>query len=249
MKFSIASDLHLEFGDIILNNDDEADLLILAGDICHISNVHYNFFEHISSQFKHIIYVPGNHEYYEGDLVWSLKHLRKQLSKFENIHILENQTFEMNGIKFIGCTLWTDLNRRNPITIQTVSSLMNDFKFIKVNHTQFTPSFWYTMYEYSLKFLTQEIKKNDKSVVITHYAPSKLSIHERHKDLDLNHAYFTELLHTIFYDCNNIKYWIHGHTHDPMDYAVNNIRVVTNPRGYHGYEKISSDYKLKTYEI
>jgi len=33
MKIAICSDLHLEFGDIILKNEESADVLILGGDI------------------------------------------------------------------------------------------------------------------------------------------------------------------------------------------------------------------------
>jgi predicted phosphodiesterase len=65
MKVGIVSDLHLEFGYLHLYNTNDIDVLILAGDICHIENSYIDFFEEISGEFPLILYVLGNHEYYE----------------------------------------------------------------------------------------------------------------------------------------------------------------------------------------
>ena len=145
MKIALCSDLHLEFETIELKNTENADVLILAGDICVASSLmpdnkclegtasdtYHKFFQQVTGEFKNVIYIAGNHEHYHGDFKNTTKELRKHLKYMDNLHILDNNTCHLDGVCFIGCTLWTDLNKEDPMTIENIKSLMNDFRIIK----------------------------------------------------------------------------------------------------------------------
>ena len=103
MKLAIASDVHLEFGDCILKNDENADVLILAGDIMtaltlrmpsphSVADRFRNFLKRCSFQFPQTIYIPGNHEFYHGRLLDTPQILRRECNKFDNIKFLDRET-------------------------------------------------------------------------------------------------------------------------------------------------------------
>jgi len=142
MKIALASDVHLEFGTIELTNDQSADVLVLAGDICVANDFvsprghrqeqaqrYREFFDQVCQEFPHVVYILGNHEHYHGDAAKSLSILREHLD-YPNLHILEKAVWRHQGHTFIGGTLWTDMNRSDPITLMHVKSAMNDFRGI-----------------------------------------------------------------------------------------------------------------------
>lgn len=153
MKISIASDLHLEFGDIELRNQDQAQVLILSGDILvaqdltqvdphqtlgpeYRNNRLHRFMQQVSAEFEHVIYVMGNHEHYHGDFAQTHQHLCTCLAYLPNIHVLERQRVDIDGVTFIGGTLWTDMNRRDPLTLYHMTSMMNDFRCVNNSRRQ-----------------------------------------------------------------------------------------------------------------
>jgi UDP-2,3-diacylglucosamine pyrophosphatase LpxH len=140
MRVALASDLHLEFGDLIMKNDQNADVLLLAGDICVAKELPYtdskyydrfhDFFSRCAFQFKDVIYISGNHEHYHGAYDETYNILRTQLAKHTNIHILNNEHITIGDTLFFGGTLWTDFNKEDPKTMGTIRSMMNDFRII-----------------------------------------------------------------------------------------------------------------------
>ena len=147
MKIAIASDVHLEFGDLILKNEENADVLILSGDICVASDFrdpdvysmvqggktqrYIDFFTRCAFQFPKVIYVVGNHEHYHGDFAETFTILRKYLGHIENLHILDKEHVIVDGVTFIGGTLWTDMNAQDPVTLAHIRGVMNDFRIIQ----------------------------------------------------------------------------------------------------------------------
>jgi predicted phosphodiesterase len=142
MKFALASDIHLEFGGIELNNTEGADVLVLSGDICvakHLvspesirnSKDWMKFFEQCSKEFKNVIYIMGNHEHYHGDFANSYDLLCSALSVFPNIHVMEKEFVSFNGVTFICGTLWTDMNKEDPHTLYSIKGYMNDYRIIE----------------------------------------------------------------------------------------------------------------------
>ena len=141
MKIALASDIHLEFGGITFYNIEGADVLVLAGDICvakhfvdgrptymqTLAKEYREFFDHVCREFPHIVYILGNHEFYNGDIKHTYNILKEHLD-YGNLHILEKETWTHQGHTFIGGTLWTDMNRLDPLTLMHTQGSMNDFR-------------------------------------------------------------------------------------------------------------------------
>jgi len=141
MKIALASDVHLEFGPITLDNTEGADVLVLAGDICvakhfvdgrptyvqHLAKEYRAFFDHVCREFEHVVYIMGNHEHYSGDVAHTYNILREHLD-YSNLHILEKETWQHQGHTFVCGTLWTDMNRSDPLTLSYTRTAMNDFR-------------------------------------------------------------------------------------------------------------------------
>ena len=147
MKIAICSDIHLEFGAISLENTENAEVLILSGDICvakdildrdpyetrfddKSSRIHL-FFQECCARFKHVVYISGNHEHYHGDFAETFKIFRERLGYLVNLHILDKESVLINDVMFIGGTLWTDMNKEDGITLMHMKSMMNDFRTVK----------------------------------------------------------------------------------------------------------------------
>ena len=148
MKIALASDVHLEFGPLEINNNDAADVLILSGDICvacdlsdrdvhnllgeHTkSHRYHNFFEYCAAQFDHVIYIAGNHEHYNGDYATSISHLKSKLSYLKNLHVMEKESITLGDTTFVCGTLWTDMNKEDPRTLSSIRGMMNDYRVIR----------------------------------------------------------------------------------------------------------------------
>lgn len=273
MKIAVASDIHLEFGPITLTNQENADVLILSGDICvaadlHADDVYENqrnqrsnnlrsFFENCCKEFKDVLYVMGNHEYYHGDYAYVIKHFQDNLeSTLPNLHIMDNSVLKIDDITFIGGSLWTDMNREDPITINTALAYMNDYRQIRNSlynvNGKFLPQDTIVEHKEMLRLIEETIaasKPEDKFVVVGHHAPSKFSTHPRYKDdYHINGCYSSNLDEFIL-DNRQIKLWTHGHTHNPFDYMIGTTRVVCNPRGYDGYEDQADRFNLKYVDV
>lgn len=130
----------MEFGNIELNNDQQADVLILAGDICTAKVFKHKpkeraevrrFFENCAFLFKHVIYVMGNHEHYDYDIAHTYDLLKYELSPLVNVHLLEKESITIDDVTFIGGTLWTNMNQGDSLTMWHCGQAMNDFKLIK----------------------------------------------------------------------------------------------------------------------
>jgi len=270
MKISICSDIHLEFGPIELKNTNGADVLVLSGDICVSkdlyefdesakelgtsfpkSDAYHSFFQNCCKEFKHVIYVAGNHEHYHGDYATTMSNLKEQLGYLVNLHVLDKESVVLDGVPFFGGTLWTDMNKEDPLTLHSISGMMNDFRIIKNGTLRFTPNHavedhkaYLTQLNVFLNtFGTQEV------VVVGHHAPSRQSTHPRYAREDLMNGGYSSSLENLILDNPNIKLWTHGHTHEDFDYMIGSTRIVCNPRGYINYEDRADEFELKTVEI
>lgn len=242
MRIQIISDLHQEFGltELTFSN---ADLVVLAGDV----NLGIKGIEWIKSAIKDkpVIYVLGNHEYYNGSYPKTLNKI-KALSENTYIHVLENQSIEIEGITFHGATLWTDFSLfGNPRQYGIIcQGRMNDYKKIRrdPSYSKLRTIDTYRMHNESLNWLDKSLKDNkDKlNVVVTHHAPSIKSIPDEFKDDPVSSAYASDLEEFILE--HQPKLWIHGHIHKPARYMIGETEVICNPHGYiidiyNGYEK------------
>lgn len=250
MKIKIVSDLHLEFSDIEIQNNEDCDVLILAGDILVASKLDKpeseygirfrSFLKKASEAFPHVIYVAGNHEFYDsGRFFQTIDDLREHCSlNYNNVYFLERDTKIIDDVVFVGGTLWTDMNKYDPLTLHAVRDMMNDYRAIKNDRNGFIPlkpadtCERHRMTRDYIKLIADE-HKDKRCVVVGHHTPSFQSCHEQYKtDYLMNGAYHSDLTEIMF-DRPQIKLWVHGHTHHCFDYMVGETRVICNPRGYH----------------
>lgn len=270
MKVALVSDLHLEFADLEIKNTESADVLVLAGDILTAQELHdfpaedeptiqingmtrrdkakmyRDFLQRCSQEFKHVLYIAGNHEFYNGKWAQTITTLRNECAKFPNVHFMENDTVVLDDITFVGGTLWTDMNRGDPLTKQIVESSMNDYRTIRVEsrgYGRLRPDDTLGRHVQTLDYIRKTVDGDPtkKYFVVGHHAPSKLSTKPRYeKDVHINGAYSSELSEFIL-DRPQILVWVHGHCHDNFSYTIGETRIHCNPRGYVGYERSTQE--------
>jgi predicted phosphodiesterase len=267
MKIKLVSDLHLEFSDVQIPND-ECDVLILAGDIMIAQDLHdhpepanvvdqhaifkgegagyrqrnaqryRDFLKRSSFEFPHVIYVAGNHEFYNGKFHAGIDYLRAECSRYPNVHFLERDTKTIDDVVFVGGTLWTDMNKYDPLTLHAVRDMMNDFRVIRNDQKGYTalkPADVAHRHRDTLDYfrLVLDQNRDRRCVVVGHHGPSFLSVNEKYRnEYIMNGAYHSDLSEFIL-DRPQIQLWVHGHTHHPFDYQIGETRIVCNPRGYH----------------
>lgn len=280
MKFSLASDVHLEFGYLDLTNEEGSDVLVLAGDIfvahdfkikTKKADIYRRFIEEVTGRYGHVVYIMGNHEHYHGDYAKTADVIREEFKYFNNLKFLDNTFADICDVRFIGGTLWTDLNKGDPLTIEQVKRTMNEYHLVENSNNQVS---YRVPYETGVSFKSRSSRFNPidgfedhkkclatisevmnayqddkKVVVVTHHLPTFESVpHEYRREYHGNGAYASDLSDFIL-DRPRIKYWIHGHTHDACDYMIGDTRVICNPRGYIGYERVANNFKIKQYEV
>ena len=277
MKIAVCSDLHLEFVQIELKNTEGADVLILSGDIMiaedlsrhpgdagpyapidshrYVSAMRFReFLAQVNHEFPRVIYIAGNHEFYGNKWLQTLDILRNTMVDYKNIFFLEREVLKVDDITFIGGTLWTDMNKGDPLTLHATRDMMNDYRTIvndEKGYTKLKPADTVFRHRETLAYIRSVVaeKHDEKFVVVGHHAPSKLSTHPRYaNDEIMNGAYSSDLSEFIM-DHPQIKLWTHGHTHEPFDYVVGETRIVCNPRGYARYEESANNFVLKFLDV
>ena len=268
-RIAFKSDIHLEFFNDkekvkrVLNYLPEGtEYLVLAGDI-GTSPTHWAWIcNSILAKYpdlKKIIGVFGNHEYYKQMFTVGLEATEQTFimacidEKWrDKVVLLERGMFYADdNIVFLGTTMWTTFNHRDPVIMNMAQFGMNDYRrILRVDENPVggvpegtTPKTvintdWIAgRCEGNKHWLTDAVYENigfgKKIVVVTHHAPSLQSSHPRFKGEAMNFAY-AEPMESLM--AAGVTLWIHGHCHDSSDYMVDNCRVVANPYGYHGYE-------------
>jgi predicted phosphodiesterase len=236
----VFSDLHLEFGLTMIKkcakicSNNPAKYTILAGDITNFKKRQQNLTlltSEIRPYTQKIIYVLGNHEYYELDDGGGVHH-SKVKDKYNkicddlDIILLENESLETDDFVFYGATMWSKVD-------ETAFKRMND---------QYSFSCYQdvlNIHDESKSKLEQFVKKYNNAkplVVITHHLPSfSLIDKEYEKFKSLNTAFASELDHLIK---DPISYWIYGHTHKPNESIINDVKMICNPSGYPNETKL-----------
>ena len=234
MKIRLLSDLHTEFRlpykTHQMSEYRGEDVLVLAGDIASGATNTKDVIKHFLDQgFPHIVYLPGNHEYYGS----SIKHFDDKMLDFaettRGVHFLRPGQVEIAGVLFCGGTLWTNF-MDNPISQSVCGRAINDFRQI----TNFKTRDAYDLYYKHLDYIKQSYEqRGDKPVVVvTHFLPARECIAPRWRGSDLLNDYFANDLGSWIAEMQNTT-WLFGHTHDAVDLQLGNTRVVANPHGYY----------------
>jgi len=224
MRVHVLSDLHLEFSGFEPEVDD-ADLVVLAGDIHTLTRG----VKWASEAFNcDVVYVMGNHEFYSGHFERTLEKARECAAP--HVHVLENESFIRNGVRFLGTTSWTDFALTgDPVAASfTAWREMNDFKKIRIgdSYRKLRPADVIQRNRIAHDWLAAELEKpfDGKTVVVTHHAPLANTVGEDH----LSAAYANNWPTLVA----KAHAWIFGHTHEAVDDEFYGCRVISNPRGY-----------------
>lgn len=251
MKIKLLSDLHVDVRPIRVHysEEDKDDIVILPGDLapCY----HERFGSTLRALCKHVkmvLFVPGNHEFYGGEISGDREFIAKYEDAIDNLLILDNKSVVIDDVKFIGSTLWTDMNRSNYFTMHSCKQMMNDFYVICNIDNVLVPEDTVTMFNENIDYIRAELAVStcDKNIVITHHAPSYASIVPKFAGSIINGAFASELSHMIL--DSKINYWVHGHMHSKIDYMIGDTRVLCNPRGYNDIENPDFDLNF-SFEI
>lgn len=242
MRLLVISDLHLEFGPFTFPSPLPAfDVAVFAGDVSKSITAAVEWMQSERKQVLRdcpIVYVPGNHEFYGSEMKSALAHGRAA-AELANVNLLARQSVVIDGVRFIGCILWTDyrLLSKPKISMVIAGQELNDHRLIRYreddgHYSRFMP--WHAAAEHrlDLAFIRSELgtQHNGPTVLVTHHAPHPGSVQPRHQGSSLSPAFVSDLSALI--EEYQPELWIHGHDHGSHDYRVGRTRVLANQAGY-----------------
>ncbi len=232
MKIQVLSDLHIEFADYETPSVD-ADLIVLAGDI----GVRMSGLRYAKSLPRPVVYTAGNHEYYGAALPHLTEKLRREADG-TNVTFLENAQAVIDGVRFLGCTLWSDFSilgtERRQLAMWEAQQQMTDYRRVRLSpmFRRLRPSDTVSLHRTSVRWLERALatRFSGPTVVVTHHAPTSRSLDPDYLPDYLTGAYVSDLDDLIAR--SDISVWIHGHTHHCVDFVHENTRILGNQRGY-----------------
>lgn len=235
------SDIHLEISPYYVPpmQGDEDTVMILSGDICtahSLNDTVYQFFDSLK-KFKAVVYIPGNHEYYREHIDKADLKIKEwlKINNFNNVHYLNMNSIIIDDVAFVGATLWTDINKGDPLSKIQVENGLNDYRVIRAaGYQKLRGNDTICKHMLHKSYLFDEIQRLRpevrRTVAVTHHAPSEMSVHPRFKGNVLNAAYFSNLEDEVM--DKGADYHFHGHMHDNFQYMIGATKVICNPRGY-----------------
>lgn len=251
ISIHLISDTHLE-PPMLSKEDEEAiiknsegELLILAGDIGDsYSEPYRRFLITTKNSYKHVILVPGNHEYYtdgKRDMIVVKEHLRRLCEEL-GIILLDNSEVVIKGVKFIGSTCW-------PLVPEEQFKVLKREGYglvtrISDNSHRLDYSDFKRLHDRDVAFLKDAIDKNKekKCVIITHYPPSLYMLdsayeHSPHVALHYNRGLIEEVAKIS--GQAGVKLWCCGHCHNSKRYWTKSGSVLLAANCFEGghYDK------------
>lgn len=236
MKIQYMSDLHMEFqgNSRYLKNNElsvTGDVLVLAGDIFYLKDKVApltKFWKWASENYRQVLIVPGNHEYYNYSDVME-RGLQWRWMFRENVGYYQNQVVRVNDIDFVLSTLWS---RINPDDEYFVWKCMNDFHQIKFGGKLLQVDDFSLMHETCIGFIRKSIEESTAAhiVVVTHHLPTLQVVAPYHRGSVLNSAFASEYGDLIA--DSRIDAWIYGHSHTNIDTVIDGTRIISNQMGY-----------------
>jgi Icc-related predicted phosphoesterase len=247
----------LEWGPLTLEPAGE-DLIVLAGDI-GVHTTAIGWIKETAQRFDvPVVVIAGNHEFYTSQSKTARKKRKPPSHSWEStiadlrraadhtdklvkgaVTFLENAGALYLGVRFVGATLWTDMQLfgDDPLVAMLIASKLNDYETIYHDDgRRLSMSDVVQRHHESREFIADFLAAPfaGPTVVVTHHAPSGLSIPDRYKEDRVSAAYASRLEELIL-RCEP-QLWIHGHQHTSSDYKIGTTRVVSNPRGYYPFE-------------
>lgn len=228
-SFQLVSDIHLEHLKPPIQYpliQRHANNLILAGDIAPMTrrNLLEPFLTYVSQKWDNVIYVPGNHEYYDNKecVTWDTSYFPK------NVHLLQNECIVIDGIKILGTTLWAQISDEDRFSI---AFRLNDFKYIwKTPTRRLAVEEFNDMNDKAKAFLRKEAE--DNCIIVTHHAPMPQCLADEHKGDVMSTCYVNDFDKDGLLENVKVAVWCYGHTHHAQDFMFKDTHIVSNPMGY-----------------
>jgi predicted phosphodiesterase len=247
MQIHLLSDLHTEFRDRELKWMKKLarpciDLAILAGDIANWRDRDSVklLFQEISKLGKEVLYIPGNHEFYgtsPTDAIRLVNEIKDEGGCPDNLTV-QTAPFAVYNFgdkkkqRVIGGTMWFGKgevsNFASPDTGLMVKSgkQFSDFYWIK----DLAP--WvYEQNDFFTHMAESTIGPGD--IVVTHHLPSYVCVDDEYRPFVSTNAFFVHEMGDVIED-RKPSFWMHGHTHSPVDHTLGSTRILANPYGYPG---------------
>jgi Icc-related predicted phosphoesterase len=239
MKIQIFSDLHLDVHPIKpITIMAGVDFVIVAGDTCEGVLRAFEHLRRIVPLHIPIVMVLGNHEFYRRFIPDELALARSNAGAF-NIHVLENNTVVLGGVRFVGANFWTDyriFGEANQAAVMNACATgMNDHRLIgwqKQPWLRFRPQEAALLHHQSRAYLKQALTEsfNGPSVMVTHTAVHWNSVLPRYATDPTTGAFVSDLEELIL--TTRPVMAVHGHVHNSCDYRIGHTRILCNPHGY-----------------
>ena len=239
MKIIPLSDLHIRRPEDVVIPHFNSDVIVLAGDIVDpLSHVSASYMRILLTKTRYILYVPGNHEFW-GHTYFSCHKQIDEIISIVNSELPEPRVFKLgcvtlDGIRFIGATLWTEMRERDGgIASSAIMRDMVDYYKIRKESGGFIqPSDTVSMHNMDKDFILRNIDRSGTNVIVTHHVPTWNHLDPRYLLSELNPAFVSNLDEMILSVTDHVPLWIHGHTHTSFDTTIGKTRIVCNPKGY-----------------
>jgi Icc-related predicted phosphoesterase len=233
----LISDLHIDFDDNNLDfiqsiPHDNVDVLICAGDLVTAGNIEKQFdsFKIMSDNFKNVIFVLGNHDFYGHHIQEVYEIINNFQSKLSNFFLLNNSRIIIEGYWFTGCTLWF------PQTKPAMHPNWVDYANIKGSEGSSSHDIWQE-FNKSYRYLQDNLQQGD--ILVTHHLGSYEQIASRWRGSRSN-CFFVGDIENIILEKKPILHLM-GHSHEPLNgLRVGQTLCYRNPRGY-PYEDVGFD--------
>lgn len=242
-RFLIWSDIHEEFEDLSLpeGGPGDVDAILVAGDIWTKGRAVRKLERIAQWAGVPVIATAGNHDYYGTSMLKADEYFaRDAAASPHDIRFLNPGVTEVAGCRIIGATLWTDYRLRCPsgpnwAERTACEQVMNDHKRIRWGYGSFRPVTPDDLASVHLKhkaYIAEELSRphHGPTLVMTHHAPSEMSVKFNGKPDLIDHAYASNLEEMILDLAPDV--WLHGHTHNSEHYEIGKTRVLANPKGY-----------------
>jgi predicted phosphodiesterase len=253
MRIHVLSDLHLE-GAPFEPSPVAADVVVLAGDISTGARG-VDWAARLSPAFdeRPVLYVAGNHEFYGQSFPALFDDLRAA-GLASDVRVLENDELVIGGVRFLGCTLWSDFcfdgAGRQSASMALCGKIVNDYRQIRgaSDGDYLTADETLERHLLSRAWLAERLAVafEGPTVVITHHAPLIRRRPPSEMLRLIGGAFASDVSELMGAD--RVALWIYGHTHQPADLEVDGTRVVSNPRGY-ARESIATFDPAGVYEL
>jgi Icc-related predicted phosphoesterase len=240
----VGDDLSDVFWAPVRLHTDKDTILVLPGDLWECDKIFsfngWSWIATMSKRFKSVVFCLGNHDYWSTNFDKIHKKIAAHIQDqgLTNVFCLENSSVTLDGIRFIGGTLWTDMQRGDPLAVMAATTTMNDFRYIRtgINYSKFNTSTWLDAHRATRRFIFETLNSDavTPTVVLSHHLPSFMCISPAFEHGPYG-PYYASTLDAEIHDAaanTNLVAWFHGHTHDTCYQDKLGIPIIANPFGY-----------------